>query len=54
MTNIDKNNQKKGKPKMFLLFLFVAAFIWFLSKYSRDFMASVVEKLNMLMYPQEL
>ena len=42
MTNIDKNKQKKGKPKMFLLFLFVAAFIWFLSKYSRDFMASVV------------
>ena len=51
MTNIDKNNQKKGKPKMFLLFLFVAAFIWFLSKYSRDFMASVVVKIEYVNVP---
>lgn len=51
MTNIDKNKQKKGKPKMFLLFLFVAAFIWFLSKYSRDFMASVVVKIEYVNVP---
>lgn len=51
MTNIDKNKQKKGKPKMFLLFLFVAAFIWFLSKYSRDFMASVVIKIEYVNVP---
>ena len=41
MTNINSNKQKKGKPKMFLLFLLIAAFIWFLSKFSRDFMASI-------------
>lgn len=51
MTNIDKNKQKKGKPKMFLLFLFVAAFIWFLSKYSRDFMASVDVKIEYVNVP---
>ena len=41
MTNINSNKQKKGKPKMFLLFLLIAAFIWFLSKFSRDFTASI-------------
>ena len=32
---------KKGKPKMFLLFLFVTTFIWFLSKFSREFTANL-------------
>ena len=41
MFNINSNKQKKGKPKMFLLFLLIAAFIWFLSKFSRDFTASI-------------
>ena len=41
MTKINSNKQKKGKPKMFLLFLLIAAFIWFLSKFSRDFTASI-------------
>ena len=41
MTNINSNKQKKGKPNMFLLFLLIAAFIWFLSKFSRDFTASI-------------
>jgi len=41
MTKINSNKQKKSKPKMFLLFLLIAAFIWFLSKFSRDFTASI-------------
>ena len=32
---------KKGKPKMFLLFLFVTTFIWFLTKFSREFTADL-------------
>jgi hypothetical protein len=41
MTKENSNNQKKGKPKMFLLFLLISTFIWFLSKFSRDFVATI-------------
>lgn len=36
---------KKGKPKMFLLFLFVTTFIWFLTKFSREITASQDAKI---------
>ena len=41
MTSKNSNKQNKGKPKMFLLFLLIATFIWFLSKFSRDFVATI-------------
>lgn len=37
---------KKGKPKMFLLFLFVTTFIWFLSKFSREFTANLEAEIK--------
>ncbi len=40
MSTSQTKKTKKGKPKMFLLFLFVTTFIWFLSKFSREITAN--------------
>jgi len=42
---------KKGKFKMALFFLFVTFFIWFLSKFSKDFTATVEASINYINLP---
>ncbi len=42
---------KKGKFKMALFFLFVTFFIWFLSKFSKDFTATVEASVNYINLP---
>ncbi len=46
------NHIKKGKLKMFLLFLFITTFIWFLSKFSREFTATVDADIQYINLPQ--
>ena len=42
---------KRGKPKMFLLFLFVTIFIWFLSKFSREFTTNLEADIKYINVP---
>ena len=42
---------KKGKLKMALFFLFVTFFIWFLSKFSKDFTATVEASISYINLP---
>ncbi len=42
---------KKGKLRMALFFLFVTSFIWFLSKFSKDFTATVEASINYINLP---
>jgi hypothetical protein len=51
MTSSQINNVKKGKLKMFLLFLFIATFLWFLSKFSKEFTATVDASLQYVNLP---
>ena len=46
MSEIKTNYTKKGKPKMFLLFLFVTTFIWFISKFSREFTSNLEAEIH--------
>ena len=48
------NNVKKGKLKMFLLFLLITTFIWFLSKFSREFTATVEADIQYKNVPDEV
>jgi hypothetical protein len=41
MPRTNKRNTKKGKLKMLLFFLFIAFFTWFLTKFSKDFNATI-------------
>lgn len=54
MTENHSNKNKKGKPKMFLLFLFVAAFIWFLTKFSREFTANLESEIEYINVPHDV
>ncbi|MFK5983552.1 MAG: CdaR family protein [Flavobacteriaceae bacterium] len=54
MSKIYSNNVKKGKLKMFLLFLLITTFIWFLSKFSREFTATVEADIQYENVPQEV
>tara|TARA_B100000809_G_scaffold266880_1_gene332486 strand:- start:11705 stop:12655 length:951 start_codon:yes stop_codon:yes gene_type:complete len=45
------NKAKKGKPKMFLLFLFITTFIWFISKFSRDYTSNLEAKIHYINAP---
>jgi hypothetical protein len=51
MSESKTNNTKKGKPKMFLLFLFVTTFIWFISKFSREFTSNLEAKIHYINAP---
>jgi hypothetical protein len=46
------NHVKKGKLKMFLLFLFITTFIWFVSKFSKEFTATVEAEINYINVPK--
>lgn len=45
------NKAKKGKPKMFLLFLFVTTFIWFISKFSREYTSNLEAEIHYINAP---
>ncbi len=45
---------KKGKLKMFFLFLFIATFLWFLSKFSKEFTATVDASLWYVNVPENV
>lgn len=51
MSETKTNNTKKGKPKMFLLFLFVTTFIWFISKFSREFTSNLEAEIHYVNAP---
>ena len=51
MSESKTNNTKKGKPKMFLLFLLVTTFIWFISKFSREFTSNVEAEIHYINAP---
>ena len=51
MSEIKTNYTKKGKPKMFLLFLFVTTFIWFISKFSREFTSNLEAEIHYINTP---
>lgn len=51
MSETKTNNIKKGKPKMFLLFLFVTTFIWFISKFSREFTSNLEAEIHYVNAP---
>ena len=51
MSESKTNNTKKGKPKMFLLFLFVTTFIWFISKFSREFTSNIEAEIHYINVP---
>ena len=51
MSESKTNNTKKGKPKMFLLFLFVTTFIWFISKFSREFTSNIEAEIHYINAP---
>ena len=51
MSESKTNNTKKGKPKMFLLFLFVTTFIWFISKFSREFTSNIKAEIDYINAP---
>jgi len=51
MSEIKTNYTKKGKPKMFLLFLFVTTFIWFISKFSREFTSNLEAEIHYINAP---
>ncbi len=48
------NHVKKGKFKMFFLFLLITTFIWFLSKFSREFTATVDAEINYINLPESV
>jgi hypothetical protein len=54
MSKVYSNNVKKGKLKMFLLFLLITTFIWFLSKFSREFTATVEADIHYINVPIEV
>jgi len=54
MQENNTNKNKKGKPKMFLLFLLVASFIWFLTKFSREFTAILESEIEYVNVPHGL
>ena len=51
MSETKTNNTKKGTPKMFLLFLFVTTFIWFISKFSREFTSNLEAEIHYINAP---
>jgi len=51
MSETKTNYTKKGKPKMFLLFLFVTTFIWFISKFSREFTSNLEAEIHYINAP---
>ena len=46
MPKTKARNTKKGKFRMLLFFLFIAFFIWFLTKFSKDFTATINTSLQ--------
>jgi len=46
MPRTNARKTKKGKLKMLLFFLFIAFFIWFLTKFSKDFTATINASLQ--------
>lgn len=54
MSKVYSHNVKKGKVKMFLLFLLITTFIWFLSKFSREFTATVEADIQYKNTPNEV
>ncbi len=54
MTNSQAKEVKKGKLKMFFIFLFVSTFIWFLSKFSNEFTATVEASIVYTNVPNDL
>tara|TARA_R110000787_G_scaffold286385_1_gene404559 strand:+ start:34584 stop:35534 length:951 start_codon:yes stop_codon:yes gene_type:complete len=51
MSGSKTNKAKKGKPKMFLLFLFVTTFIWFISKFSREYTSNLEAEIHYINAP---
>ena len=51
MSESKTKKTKKGKPKMFLLFLFVTTFIWFISKFSREFTSTLEADIHYINAP---
>jgi len=54
MNNSQAKKIKKGKLKMFLLFLLITTFIWFLSKFSKEFTATVDASIQYINLPKEV
>jgi len=54
MSKVHSNNVKKGKLKMFLLFLVITTFIWFLSKFSKEVTATVEAEIQYVNVPENV
>lgn len=51
MSEPNVDSYKKGKLKMFFFFLFISSFIWILSKFSKEFTATVEANLQYINVP---
>jgi len=51
MTKEPRSKVKKGELKMFLLFLLVAFLLWFLTKFSKDYIDDVTVKIEYVNFP---
>ena len=54
MSQTLKNKVQKGKVKMFLFFLAVASVLWFLSKFSKEFTATVEAEIHYINLPKKV
>ncbi len=54
MSKLKFKEVKKGKLRMFFLFLFIATFLWFLSKFSKEFTATVDASLWYVNVPENV